>query len=956
LRKINLYFLLKNRRKNQAQDSHGSTVLIRSTVIGALSVLLILVLGALLFAGVTYAGVASKLPSLDELPALLNPENGELLQPSVITDRTGQTILYTLDNPGIQRRYLVVDPEQEDHFNPQLIRAVVAKLDPSLWQNPGYSLKNWQDPAPATIAERLVSDLLLWKEPLSTTRAIRMRLLAAQVVSRFGRTQVLEWYLNSVYFGHKAFGAEAGAQLYFMKSAQDLTLAESAMLAVLIDSPALNPLDAPTAALELQHQFLAEMTEKMIISTQEFSSAIRQELSLRQKISEPDSLAPAFTKHLIQSLAADFAQNRLERGGLVIQSSLDLELQNQFECTLRVQLNRIQGINDPQNEETCKTALLLPTQIFNWSDYSGTAGAGIVLDPHSGEILAYVDPVTYDGTRKPDSGYQPGSLLSPFVALAGFARGLSPSSLQWDVPTTQTGLAETVQNPDGLWHGPTTLRASIANDYLIPVANVANQIGAVNAWHLASALGLSSMENTADSSAALFSGSPSSMLEIAEAYGTLANSGTRSGKLDGSSGEIKPSQVVTVRSTTGRLVMDKRDPDTSPVLSQPLSYLINQVLSDESARWPSLGYPNSLEIGQTTAAKMGVTASKNQVWTVGYTPDRLVLVWMGNTAENQNSPQVDPRITAGIWYAVMKQALTGLPATDWSTPEGITRVKVCVPSGALPTVDCPNIMEEVFLSGNEPTRLDSLFEKIKVNRETGQRATVFTNPTLIDEQLFINVPAAARDWAISAGLSVAPSGYDAIPDTLPDPEVNISSPGMFAPVSGKVTISGIATGANFASYTIQTGEGIDPSDWLQINTSKIAVPSIGSLAVWDTTGLDGLYAIRLTVVGADQSVRSSTIQVTVDNTPPSVKITYPAANQEVKPINGQVNLQAEIEDSTDLQKVEWWLDGKLVSTQTDGPYLYLLSAGSGKHTLQVTAQDKAGNQTSTNKMEFTITN
>lgn len=957
MHKTYLFLLLNKRRKHHSLDSERVKTLARPLWIGVLSAALIVLSAAILAAGFLYSKVMTDLPSLDVLPVLLNPVDGELLQPTRILDRTGQTTLYTLENPGIERGYLAVNPEKKDHFNPQLIRAVVSNLDPTFWENPGYLLTDWQNPEPSTIAERLTSELLLWQEPPSTARAIRMKLLASQLVKRFGRTQVLEWYLNSAWFGHLAVGAESASQLYFEKSAADLDLAESAMLAVLIDAPALNPLDAPSAAFEMQRQFLAEMAQKQVIPLDEFSAALREEMALRPGINEPVSLSPAFTRHLIQALDSDFAQNRLQRGGLVIQSTLDLELQKDFICAAKTQLLRLQDgsvMGDADQEDECQTALLLPTQVFKPVEISGLAGAGIVLNPQNGQVLVYVEPTAVNDTLMPDAGYEPGSLLTPFVALAGFARGLSPASLEWDVPAEWSGSAAEYQNVDKTWHGAVNLRSAIANDYLVPMTDVLRQAGASNAWHLASVLGLSAMQNAENSESALFGGASASLLEIASAYGTLANSGIKSGVLDEQTAEINPDFVITIKSTTGRLLLDHQTPQVNALISEPLSYLINHVLSDESARWPTLGYPNALEIGQTAAAKMGTTLSKNQVWTVGYTPERLVLVWIGSTQNTEPAQELDPLMAAGLWHAMIRQSTQDLPNNGWSIPEGIAKVNVCVPSGMLPSVDCPTTMEEIFISGNQPTLVDTLYEKIKVNRETGQRATVFTNPSLIDEKLFINVPAQARPWAIAAGLSVAPSGYDAIPATQADPDVQISAPLVFSPVGGKINIRGTAAGGNFASYTVQVGEGINPANWLQIHEGTSAVASDGDLAVWDTEGLDGLYAIRLTVIDQDQKVHTATIQVTVDNTPPQVKITYPAADQEIRSIKGNITLQAEIEDTGGLKTVEWWLDGERVSTQTGAPFVYLMPATSGIHTLQLIAADSAGNQTTTNKLEFKI--
>lgn len=928
----------------------------RSIGVALLTIFLLILAVGLVATGLAYSRVVTDLPSLDELPVLLNPVDGELLNPTRITDRSGQTILYSLENPGINREYLEVNPEKSDHFSPQLIRAVVAKLDPTFWENPGHTLSEWNNPEPTTIAERLVSELLLWREAPSLNRSLRMRLLASQLVTRFGRTQVLEWYLNSAWFGHFAVGSESAAQLYFNKSARDLSLAESAMLAVVIDAPALNPVDVADTSINLQREFLGEMAQDQWITLDEYASALREPLGLVQTINDPSSLAPVFTLTLMRQLDQQFQQNRLSRGGLIIKSTLDTDLQEQLICTSQIQIMRLQGNDDPNrlaDAETCKSSLLLPTQVFPALDTQTLLNAGVILNPATGEVLAYTEPSLLDGLRKIPISFEPGSLLTPYAALAGFARGLSPATLQWDIPIDVPASLTDYQNTDQLWHGAVSLREAIANDYLLPITSVMRQAGESNTWQLAMAMGLKSLENSPATQTALFSGSPVSILDVAAAYGTLANSGVRSGSINFSTGEIQPRMTRMITTTTGRMLEEQVTTKQSPILSSPLAYLMNNILSDESARWPTLGYPNPLEIGQPAAVKLGTTISHQQVWTVGYTPERLVLIWLGD-AEEDPPQSLDSLMPAGIWHALIKYSIQDLTNQGWLQPEGVGRVRVCIPSGMLPSMDCPATSEEIFLIGNEPTMVDTLFEKIKVNRETGFRATVFTEPTLIEERLFINVPASARDWALEAGLPVSSSGYDAIPATQSDPDVLISSPRIFTPVAGKVSVIGTVNTANLDSWTVQIGEGINPPTWLQIANGTSSMSSESKLAIWDTTDLEGLYAIRLTVVGQDQSVRTATIQVTVDNTPPQIQVTYPLAGQEIEPVSSSITLQAEIDDSSGIEKVEWYIDGKLAVTQTDLPFLYLMPVESGKHTLKIIAVDKVGNQTETNDLEFTI--
>lgn len=893
------------------------------------------------------------MPTLQSLPVLLNPLDGELLNPTQITDRSGETVLLTLENPGIERSYMAVNPEKQDHFSPQLLRAAVAALQPDFWTSPGYSAEHWLDPEPATIAERLASELLLWDEPRSSMRALRMRLLAGQLVTTYGRTQVLEWFLNSAWFGHLAVGAESASRLYFEKSSSELSLAESAMLVTAIEAPALNPLDAPINALEMQRQLLSEMTLSQTISTEEFTQAIHETVHLREKISEPSSRTPVFTASLLENLQNQFFENRLQRGGLVVVSTLDLDLQSLLICTASTQMKRLQGENSPANapdSETCPTALLLPTQVFQTSNELSLASAGLILDPQSGEVLAYMDPALSNGELLDSSVYEPGTLLSPFIALSGFARGLSPASLQWDIPSEKISEFDDAHT----WQGPVSIRSAVANDYIIPILDVLDQAGVANTWKMSSTLGFSSLLKYDDSTAPLVGSSPVSMLEIASAYGTLANSGVRSGIQNPSTGEIEPKFAINVDTSSGRTLFISPKPDTSAVLSQSLAYLINNVLSDESARWETLGYPNVLELGQPVAAKTGRAANGKQVWTAGYTPHRLVLIWMGDTRTGDQGSQLNGLMAAGVWHAVMRETLKEIPNPGWSKPDGIVNLEVCVPSGMLPSADCPSTLQEVFLSGNEPTLRDTLYQKIEVNRETGLRATVFTDPAMIEERLFINVPAKARQWALDAGLAVVPSGFDAIPSVPANPDLRITSPVIFSQVSGVVTIKGTLNTKDLAAWSLQVGEGINPSSWLLVGEGSSAVKTENKLATWDTTNLEGLYAVKLTAINEEQIAQSTVIQVTVDNTPPLAKIVYPNEGQSIESIAEFVTLQAAVEDNVALDRLEWVLDDEVVSTISESPWIYLLPAKSGKHTLQVTAIDKAGNAAASEEINFVI--
>jgi len=438
---------------------------------------------------------------------------------------------------------------------------------------------------------------------------------------------------------------------------------------------------------------------------------------------------------------------------------------------------------------------------------------------------------------------------------------------------------------------------------------------------------------------------------LGTAYSALANSGMLAGASI-TDKKIELNLTLQVVSTSNRLLLDRQIPATSPVLSEQLAYLINDVLSDNATRRDQYGFPNPFETGQVAAVKIGQTTDKSQVWTVGYTPDRLVITWMG--IKTPGSVKLQPEVPAGLWNAMMKTAALGLGNRGWQKPSGITEVEVCVPSGMLPTIDCPQTRNEIFLSGNEPVAPDTLFEKIQVNRESGQRATVFTAPELIEDKVVMNVPASMRQWAIDNGYEVAPSGYDSIPYLAQNPDAQLVSPALFSTVGGKVTITGTAGGANFGYYSLQFGKGINPASWQQIGGEVTTPVENAPLGEWDTTGLNGLYALRLLVLTTSNEITQSVSQVTLDNIPPLITLTTPAADQELQSVNNKVTLSATVTDAASISKVEWWIDGKLAGSQAGAPYAFQVSYSKGKHTVQLKAWDSAGNLAQSPTIEFSM--
>jgi len=828
--------ILRERRKRRIAKQHKDKARTRNTLLSAGMILSLLIAALIIVMAFSYVILTRDLPSVQILPTLLNPPDGLLLQPTRITDRTGENVIYTFAPSNSPRRYIPLSDTNPQYLPKSLADAVIARSDPNFWKHAGYSLTGLSDPElHPTLAQRLVFELLLFNEPPSLQRALRERILAAQITAEFGRTQILEWYLNSAHFGRYAFGAEAAAQLYVGKSAAQLTTAESAILAGVSDSPSLNPYDAPQTALERGKETIRMMSTLGLLSTQGADNALGESPFFQTPPPASPQPAPAFVNLLLAQLDTQFPRDRIERGGLTIISTLDYDVQKQSSCVTAFYAARLAGLPDPLIEcDSLRFLSALPPTI----QVPDSSASAVITNPKTGQILAVVGE-TFQAQETPLIGaHNPGSALDAFVYLTGFTRGLSPASLIWDIPGKTS-----VQNFDNEYHGPMRLRVALANDYPAPAAQVSAQMGAENVTKIASSFGVSRDEQL-------------TLLRAAGAYGVFAQNGVYFGR--NLNEAFMPVTILRVESGDGAVWLDWSTPQAKPVVTPALAYLINNSLSDETARVGALRTSNVLDVGIPASVKLGQTEDALDTWAIGYSPSRVVATWTGTREQSDLSP----RALAVLWNALMQIASQNVPPEDWSLPADVSVINVCDPSGMLPTPECPNIVNEVFLNGNEPLQADNMYRKFSINRETNLLATVFTLPQLIEDRVYLVVPPDARSWAESAGLAIPPANYDVIQAPPINPDVNITSPELFAEVSGNVTITGTAAGTDFVSYRILVGQGLNPQEWIQVANSSESITD-GPLADWDVSELSGLYAVQLQVVRSDQVVDSAIIQVTV---------------------------------------------------------------------------------------------
>jgi len=961
LHDLNRVMIRRNRHKTEKAERLSSRL--KPVGFGFLLILSLVMAAAVLGASWLYASVTEGMPSIQEVETFFNPTDGLILQPSRLYDRSGQTELLALDNPGSLRAYVWLDPNRDVHFSPLLAEAVTALNQPDFWQSSGADWKHFDDPAPRTLAESLISRLLLWQEDASPRRAVRMRLLAWQLTATYGRERVLEWYLNSASFGRQITGAESAARVYFGKSSADLNEAEVALLAGLSTAPALNPHDSPQAAEDLMHTSLDRLVSAGLFTEEIRQAALDMGLAIQAPPEQTSPVAMAFTRLAIQQLSALVSDDRLALGGLHIRTTLDMVQQEQLECALKAQLDRLETTTTPA-DSTCAAARLLPAlPPLEQPLPAETQAAGMLMDPTSGEILALAGKTTLEGVSDDYADMQGGTALSPFLAAAAFSRGYNPASLVWDLPRPSVDDSELLTRDVAVqYRGPIRLRTALVSDRLNPLENLIDTLGARNTWRLVRPLGINSLENVYAPEKLLEGGGSVTLLEIAQGMNVFANLGDLYG-LSITAGEaLQPSTLLSVEDIYGESMFDNDIVRRQPVLSAPLAYLVHNVLSDEPMRRAELGYPNPFELGRPAGAKYGSAADGKEIWAAGYTPQRAAVIWMGIGAdtETKNENGIDVgmekeffftkslgvKAAGGVWNAVMRQSLTSLSTLDWTVPKGVSTLDVCDPSGMLPTANCPSRVKEVFLQGSEPTTTDDLYHPVQINRETGNIATVFTPPGLTEEAVFLSIPEEARDWARAAGIATAPTDYDTIQAGTPLDDVKIDQPALFSQIGGKVAIRGTAAGDGFKNFRIQIGEGLNPKDWVQIAENTIPILN-SQLAEWDTTGRNGLYAIRLVVVRDDNTLQTALSQVTVDNTPPEITIASPREGISVSGVK-PVFMQAEITDSSPVTKVEWLIDGKPIGESNQAPYTFEWNTPQrGTRHLTVKATDAAGNLTET---------
>ncbi len=709
----------------------GRFALVSLTVVA----LAVLALGLLL---VGYASIARDLPMPDELQA-----RASHFASTLIYDRDG-SVLNEVGDPNFGRRTAV----PLDRISPYLRDATIATEDPNFYKHPGvdpvgllralyYAVREHtlSGPGGSTITQQLVKLTFLSSER-SLSRKVKEAILAAELTRRYPKDTILQIYLNEIYYGNLAYGVEAAAETYFGHSSKDLTLAQAAMLAGLPQGPAYydpytrlwNADGTAGAVKRRQGEVLRLMVERGYITSAQADAAWAEPLELKPLKQVYDSKYPHFVQYARSQVEEALGPQLASKGGLRIYTTLD---------------QRIQGIAE---EEVTKQVAALAKQ-------NGKNSAVVAIRPTTGEILAMVGSADFNNAEI--SGQinmalaprQPGSAIKPFTYLAAFEMPASADTQQAEVQAgegiTRTGVSAI--EPPGYWtpataimdvrtefpdgagrppyvpvnydgkeHGLVSVRTALANSYNIPAVKALEHIGLERLKDAARRAGITTLTRPDYGLSLTLGGGEVTLLELTGAYATLANGGQR----------VPASPVACVLDAEGKLVWSGEaaaavsacaaagSPVAGAVTPAPAAqafdpqhvYLITSILSDAGARQPMFGSAaKEMSLPDRPAAvKTGTTNDYRDAWTMGYTPDLAVGVWVGNADYSAMQKLAGSLGAAPIWHNVMAQALQGQPAQQLILPQGIQRATICADSGTLPGEACPKQRDELFAADRGP--------------------------------------------------------------------------------------------------------------------------------------------------------------------------------------------------------------------------------------------------------------
>jgi penicillin-binding protein 1C len=701
-----------------------------------------------------------------DLPPVTGAELRSARPATQILDRNGKLLYEMLDADAGKQLDLDVS-----HIPVACVQATIATEDSRFFYHPGVdplaiARATWQNlssggvsSGASTLTQQLARNLLMDDDERFQTsyrRKLREAWLAFQLERHYSKDQLLALYLNQTYYGNFAFGLEAASQIFFAKPAAQLSTAECALLAGLVQYPAgYNPLLDPEAAKGRQLTVLRLMKDEGYLTVAQVEETARELLQYRSRLFDIE--APHFVMYVQDLMVQQLGADALRRGGLRVYTTLDLDLQHQAEAAVRRRLAQLTCTGDA----ACVDPAAHSRRVDN--------AAAVVLDSATGEILSLVGSPDYFSAQISGNvnaalaRRQPGSAIKPFTYAAALDPAwssragqppLTAASILADLPSTFT-----VENADGafapyrpqnydrMWHGPVSVRTALANSYNLPAVEVLDRIGVETLRQLASQTGIQTFTGRYGLALTL-GGGEVRLLDLTAAYGIFDDGRT-----------VTPRAILGIE---GLEIGDWRSGESAsrpisnlPIISAQTAYLLTDILADDVARSPAFGRNSVLNLAFPAAVKTGTTTDWRDNWTVGYSTQRLVGVWVGNA---DNAPMVGVSGVDGagpIWHDLMRLAHLQTPG-GFARPAALVDVEICAPSGMLPTTDCPRVRRELFLAGTQPTAPDNQFQRIVLDRATGLPANDSTPDDRRTERVYWLLPPDYHDWMLAQGIPIAP--------------------------------------------------------------------------------------------------------------------------------------------------------------------------------------------------------
>jgi len=679
---------------------------------------------------------------------------------------------------------------------------------------------------------------------------------------------LLEIYLNEIYYGNLAYGIQAAAETYFGTSAENLTLSQAAFLAGLPQSPGVYDIHTNRdATLARNQQVLSLMLAASFeqgcirVSNSEVPVCVDAPTAAQAALEMRDYNFPSPNFNMRFPHWVDYVRTQLE-----LQPNYDAQSFYRAGWTVQTTL-------DPVLQEQAQQ--LVTSQVAALAANNAHDGALVALKPATGEILAMVGSADYYNeaisgqvNMAVSATRQPGSAMKPVNYVAAFEKGWTPATLIWDVPSEfpPSGNPDDPREPykpenyDGKFHGPVTVRTALANSFNVPAVKTLQFVGVYGDGgmvEMAKRLGYTSLTRDDYGLALTLGGGDVSLLEMAGAYAVFANNGLR----------VPPVSILKITDFQGNVVFEYTPPAGEQVIRREHAYLITSILSDNEARSWMFGRNSPLNLSFPVAAKTGTTNDFRDNWTMGYTPDLVTGVWVGNA---DYTPMVNTTGTSGaapIWSQFMESAapyVGGGTTSPFQRPEGIVDKIICSLSGTVPSQWCKGERSEIFAADQGPLPASQdLRREVRLDTWTGLEASNQCGEAT-EKSVVINVKDEwARKWfdAREGRDWLRENGFDVPPVYAPERECGNNDPQATLEINvqdGQVITQPIlglqgtmdATGG-FRSWLLEFGLGENPDGWTTLAEGSQPVRN-ASLFNWDLSNLENqTISLHLYMKGED---------------------------------------------------------------------------------------------------------